>query len=45
MQGIACLGGDEIVDEVRGESEFDAQAAEASELTEGVSEVGLADAA
>ena len=44
MQGIAGLRGDEVVDEIGGEDEADAVAAEAGELADGVGEVGLADA-
>ena len=45
VEAILGLSGDEIVDEICGGGEADAVAAEASELSDGVSEVGLADAA
>ena len=44
VKGVARLRGDEIVDEIGGEDEADAVAAEASELADGIGEVGLADA-
>jgi len=43
-EGVAGLGGDELVDEVCGEGEADALSAQASELSDGVCEMGLADA-
>lgn len=43
-QRVAGLGGDELVDEIGGERETDAVAAEACELAECVGEVGFPDA-
>ncbi len=44
-EGVSLGGGDKLVDEIGGEGEADGVAADASELAEGVGEVGLADAA
>ena len=43
-EGVACLGGDELVDEIGGEGETHAVAAQAGELAESVGEVGFPDA-
>ena len=44
VQTVAGLGRDEVVDEVGGGNEADAVTAQASELADGVGEMGLADA-
>lgn len=44
-QGVAGLGGDEVVDEVDGKGEAHAMATQARELADRVGDVGLADAA
>src|SRR5271163_3817303 len=44
-QGVACLGADEVVDEVCGEYESHAIALDAREVSQGVGEVGFADPA
>ena len=44
-EGVACLGGDELVDEICGEDETHAVAAQAGELPESVGEVSFPDAA
>jgi len=45
VQGVPRLAGDEVVDQVRGDREADAVAAQTSQLADGVGEVRLADAA
>jgi hypothetical protein len=44
-QGVACLRGDEVVDEVGGECESHAIPLDAREVSEGVGEVGFPDPA
>jgi hypothetical protein len=45
VEGVAGLAGDEVVDEIGGEYEADAVAAQARELTDGIGEMGFADSA
>jgi hypothetical protein len=45
VQGVAGGGGDQVVDEVGGENEADALAAETGEMSDGVGEVSFSDAA
>ncbi len=45
MEDVSCLAGNEVVDEVGGNDEAHAVAAQTGELADGVGQVGLADAA